>query len=48
MTTKIIEWNSKDGLEYELMKWTYNYSEHSVIRYFKTEKGISKDIVLKN
>ena len=40
MTTKIIEWKNKAKTEYEIMKWTYNYTNHSVVRYFKNADGI--------
>lgn len=47
LATKFIEWKSKDGLEWEIMRWIYNYNVHRVYRYFNNQEGIvSKDEVL--
>lgn len=44
MVNRIIEW--KNDNEYEIMKYTYNYNVHNVVRYFRNQNGIvSKDIL---
>lgn len=40
MSSKMIEWKNNSKTEWEIMKWTYNYTKHEVIRYFRNREGI--------